>query len=80
MNLGGGGVGRGGPHFEDADQEAEHHVLLLQYGINDSVEILLAPAYWMLAGFSTTSSTVTRRPYRSSRTQRPLTPIGLSLD
>ena len=53
MNLGGGGVGRGGPHFEDAEQEAEHHVLLLQYGINDSVEILLAPAYWMLAGFGT---------------------------
>ena len=28
-------------------------MLLLQYGINDSVEILLAPAYWMLAGFGT---------------------------
>lgn len=26
-------------------------LFLLQYGINDSVEILLAPIYWMLAGF-----------------------------
>ena len=28
-------------------------LFLLQYGINDSVEILLAPVYWMLAGFGT---------------------------
>ncbi len=28
-------------------------LFLLQYGINDSVEILLALAYWMLAGFGT---------------------------
>jgi 1-acyl-sn-glycerol-3-phosphate acyltransferase len=26
-------------------------LFLLQYGINDSVEIVLAPIYWMLAGF-----------------------------
>ena len=26
-------------------------LFLLQYGINDSIEILLAPIYWMLAGF-----------------------------
>jgi len=28
-------------------------LFLLQYGINDSVEILLAPIYWTLAGFGT---------------------------
>ncbi len=28
-------------------------LFLLQYGINDSVEILLAPVYWMAAGFGT---------------------------
>ena len=28
-------------------------LFLLQYAINDSVEILLAPIYWMLAGFGT---------------------------
>lgn len=28
-------------------------LFLLQYGINDSVEILLAPVYWMLRGFGT---------------------------
>jgi 1-acyl-sn-glycerol-3-phosphate acyltransferase len=28
-------------------------LFLLQYGINDSVEILLAPLYWMMAGFGT---------------------------
>jgi 1-acyl-sn-glycerol-3-phosphate acyltransferase len=28
-------------------------LFLLQYGINDSVEIMLAPCYWMLAGFGT---------------------------
>lgn len=28
-------------------------LFLLQYGINDSVEILLAPLYWMTAGFGT---------------------------
>ena len=28
-------------------------LFLLQYGINDSVEILLAPLYWMLAGLGT---------------------------
>lgn len=28
-------------------------LFLLQYGINDSIEILLAPVYWMLAGFGT---------------------------
>ena len=28
-------------------------LFLLQYGINDSVEILLAPVYWTLAGFGT---------------------------
>ena len=28
-------------------------LFLLQYGINDTVEILLAPVYWMLAGFGT---------------------------
>ena len=28
-------------------------LFLLQYGINDSIEILLAPIYWMLAGFGT---------------------------
>lgn len=28
-------------------------LFLLQYGINDSIEILLAPIYWTLAGFGT---------------------------
>jgi 1-acyl-sn-glycerol-3-phosphate acyltransferase len=28
-------------------------LFLLQYGVNDSVEILLAPAYWMAAAFGT---------------------------
>jgi 1-acyl-sn-glycerol-3-phosphate acyltransferase len=28
-------------------------LFLLQYGINDSVEILLSPIYWMFAGFGT---------------------------
>ncbi|MDA3038956.1 MAG: 1-acyl-sn-glycerol-3-phosphate acyltransferase [Actinomycetota bacterium] len=28
-------------------------LFLLQYGINDSIEILLAPIYWALAGFGT---------------------------
>ena len=28
-------------------------LFLLQYGINDSIEILLAPLYWTLAGFGT---------------------------
>jgi 1-acyl-sn-glycerol-3-phosphate acyltransferase len=28
-------------------------LFLLQYGINDSVEIVLAPCYWMMAGFGT---------------------------
>jgi 1-acyl-sn-glycerol-3-phosphate acyltransferase len=28
-------------------------LFLLQYGINDSIEIVLAPVYWMLAGFGT---------------------------
>jgi len=28
-------------------------LFLLQYGINDGVEILLAPVYWVLAGFGT---------------------------
>ncbi len=28
-------------------------LFLLRYGINDSIEILLAPVYWMLAGFGT---------------------------
>ena len=28
-------------------------LFLLQYGINDSIEILLAPIYWVLAGFGT---------------------------
>lgn len=28
-------------------------LFLLQYGINDSVEILLAPVYWVMAGFGT---------------------------
>ena len=26
-------------------------LLALQYGVNDSVELLLAPVYWVLAGF-----------------------------
>ncbi|MDH3682776.1 MAG: 1-acyl-sn-glycerol-3-phosphate acyltransferase [Acidimicrobiia bacterium] len=28
-------------------------LFLLQYGINDSIEIVLAPVYWLLAGFGT---------------------------
>ena len=28
-------------------------LFLLQYGVHDSIEILLAPVYWMLAGFGT---------------------------
>ncbi len=28
-------------------------LFLLQYGINDSIEILLAPVYWIVAGFGT---------------------------
>lgn len=28
-------------------------LFLLQYGINDSIEILLAPVYWVVAGFGT---------------------------
>ena len=28
-------------------------LFLLQYAINDSIEIVLAPVYWMLAGFGT---------------------------
>jgi 1-acyl-sn-glycerol-3-phosphate acyltransferase len=28
-------------------------LFLLQYGINDSIEILLAPLYWVIAGFGT---------------------------
>lgn len=30
------------------------YLFLLQYGFNDSVEILLAPIFWLLAGFGTT--------------------------
>ena len=32
---------------------ARVYLFVLQYGINDSIEILLAPWYWILAGFGT---------------------------
>jgi 1-acyl-sn-glycerol-3-phosphate acyltransferase len=41
-------------------------LFLLQYAINDSVEILLAPIYWMLAGFGTRLD----RPTSIARHQR----------
>ena len=31
-------------------------LFLLQYGINDSVEIVLAPVYWVMAGMGTRRS------------------------
>lgn len=34
-------------------------LFLLQYGINDSVEIVLAPVYWVMAGFGTRLDTPT---------------------